>query len=592
MFERLFSFVIRSYLERFVELDANQLSVALWQGHVSLSNLQIKSALLQSLRLPFSLIEGTVGLIDIRFNWAKPQSTPITITVSDVFLVMQLHSLAMDVDEYVHERKQATLAAATAFFDKLRLDLLSSGSSSIASILPNLAPGLIQAMIDNIVIHVDRVHICVLGEHIDTVLGVAIDKINVQTTDQDGVPGFVYDTAAEMHRRIDISKFSVYCRPRSELERTMSPADRVTLLRSVPKCSAQFTSAPTSSTSLSPHFVPLSRSSSPLGELLNESHQPHLSSAPTTPSTLPDWCWLVRPCDISCRIHQIRANRQGPMRIASADTFATIKINALHLSVASFHLTSLLELVQVLNSTDARCRFAPQLPPSLQTQLVTSSQRAQAHWKFAISNVRRALPFRLCRQSLARALNDRQHYIQMYVEQLTTRSSLPIAMLTIERRHMVDTILAWRCAAEAQWRVQYDATAASRPNLTSWLTSWVVDAPTVNTDPHALTASLWSQLDRELHPTPSFDVSFEVVRFSTTLWLPKRSTPSSVKPSESESSFVHADLSVAPDDNLEPWLRVYLSVVSASGPIFKPPLPPPPFSKNQNTHPPALSPSL
>jgi vacuolar protein sorting-associated protein 13A/C len=64
MFEGLIVSVLNRIIGNFVEnLDANQLSISLWNGSVSLENLEIKKDLFDSMPVPFKIAFGNIGKI-------------------------------------------------------------------------------------------------------------------------------------------------------------------------------------------------------------------------------------------------------------------------------------------------------------------------------------------------------------------------------------------------------------------------------------------------------------------------------------------------------------------------------------------------
>ena len=85
-------------------------------GHLSLSNLEIRSSALMSLGLPVEVQAGLVGRLDMRIPWAKLSSEPTLLQLDDLLLFVGPKSEAPwdhELEEQLaHEAKMAALDAA------------------------------------------------------------------------------------------------------------------------------------------------------------------------------------------------------------------------------------------------------------------------------------------------------------------------------------------------------------------------------------------------------------------------------------------------------------------------------------------------
>src|SRR5687768_4854629 len=91
-FSRVFATIINHYLSPFVdEMTANQLDVFAWSGKVSLLNVSINPNAFDSLKLPFHIVHGHIGLIDASVPLMNIYNDPMAIKIiqidPDVYVV-------------------------------------------------------------------------------------------------------------------------------------------------------------------------------------------------------------------------------------------------------------------------------------------------------------------------------------------------------------------------------------------------------------------------------------------------------------------------------------------------------------------------
>ena len=83
-------------------LDQNNLHVGIWKGNISIENVSLNehkiNALLLASKLPFSLKFSHIGALKVIVPWNKLSSAPVEITITDVYLVLQMKDTASKVD--------------------------------------------------------------------------------------------------------------------------------------------------------------------------------------------------------------------------------------------------------------------------------------------------------------------------------------------------------------------------------------------------------------------------------------------------------------------------------------------------------------
>jgi hypothetical protein len=75
------------------------MKISVTSGKVKLKNMKLKPSLFEALPVPFSLVQGQVGLIHLKIPVFKLLTSPIVIEISDVFaLIRPKHIKEWNVD--------------------------------------------------------------------------------------------------------------------------------------------------------------------------------------------------------------------------------------------------------------------------------------------------------------------------------------------------------------------------------------------------------------------------------------------------------------------------------------------------------------
>ena len=86
MLERIVSKLLMRYLKDYIEkINSSQMEMAAWQGYVKLQNLSLQEEALIQHMIPFRIIKGTIGLIELKFPWKHLDTQPCEIAVSDIY---------------------------------------------------------------------------------------------------------------------------------------------------------------------------------------------------------------------------------------------------------------------------------------------------------------------------------------------------------------------------------------------------------------------------------------------------------------------------------------------------------------------------
>lgn len=91
MFEALIEKLILSYFGDYIEnLDRKKLSVGILSGSLTLEDIVIKAKSINDMKLPFKLVFGRIGKLDIQIPWKSNFSAPTIINIDSVQVVLSL----------------------------------------------------------------------------------------------------------------------------------------------------------------------------------------------------------------------------------------------------------------------------------------------------------------------------------------------------------------------------------------------------------------------------------------------------------------------------------------------------------------------
>ena len=81
--------VLNSVLGDWVEnLNSEQLKISVFSGVIELGDLKLKSDVLKLLGLPLELKYGLIGHLKVDIPWTSITSSPLEITISDVYALL------------------------------------------------------------------------------------------------------------------------------------------------------------------------------------------------------------------------------------------------------------------------------------------------------------------------------------------------------------------------------------------------------------------------------------------------------------------------------------------------------------------------
>ncbi|CAG9818576.1 unnamed protein product [Phaedon cochleariae] len=244
MLEGLVAWILNNYLGKYVQLNTDQLSVALLSGKVELENLPLKRDALRHLGLPVVIKSGFIGKVNLQVPVGQIRSAPWVIAIEQLYLVAS----PLSIDEWDHEteelaRHEWKLSALDALEAKWRLerDVHDTNSAYYATSYSSwfsYGAGLVSEIIENLQLRIQDVHIRYEDStSISTPIsfGITLQSLVAQSCDSNWLPGFIHtNKSEESFKLLDIQKFAIYWNTvnKEDLLSDSSPAELAEALNS------------------------------------------------------------------------------------------------------------------------------------------------------------------------------------------------------------------------------------------------------------------------------------------------------------------------------------------------------------------------
>ncbi|KAJ8964860.1 hypothetical protein NQ314_004578 [Rhamnusium bicolor] len=203
MLEGLVAWVLNNYLGKYVQLNTEQLSIALLSG------------------LPVVIKAGFIGKVQLQVPLRQIRSAPWVIAIEQLYLVaspLPIHEWDHEAEELVrHELKLSALDTLEAKW-RLEKDIQDSNSTYYASSYSSwysYGAGLVSEIIENLQLKIQDVHIryedsvSIPGQAV--AFGVTIESLTAQSCDSTWLSGFVHTgNSEESFKLLELQNFGVY----------------------------------------------------------------------------------------------------------------------------------------------------------------------------------------------------------------------------------------------------------------------------------------------------------------------------------------------------------------------------------------------
>ena len=197
--------VLKRYLGEYLEgIDAQNLSLSIFQGEINLSNVDIKPGATELLNLPFCLVQGTVGLLQVKIHW---KALKIFIELDDLNIVVG----PKNVEEWKEENERAKLSQAR----QRALDTTDLQAEIKLGLSAEQQEGYYARMVsrasESIEVNINRVHIRYEDPAMEYFCGALLQSLRIQGTDEHWQAGGTVDPSSKkVHKKLDLEHLAVY----------------------------------------------------------------------------------------------------------------------------------------------------------------------------------------------------------------------------------------------------------------------------------------------------------------------------------------------------------------------------------------------
>lgn len=215
MLEGLVANLLNRTLGMYVKnFDAKHLNVGIWNGDLTLRNLELRKEALDQLHLPVNVVEGHIGQLKMSIPWSNLRGKPVSVKIEDIFL------LAAPKEDATLDEEEEAKRLHTVKIEKLEnAELLKQRnteglSSEEQKKSQSFTESLTSAIIDNLQVSVRSIHIryedSIASPGHPFALGLTLNEFSAVSTDKDWRPSFIKSTAGTTHKLIDLKSLAFY----------------------------------------------------------------------------------------------------------------------------------------------------------------------------------------------------------------------------------------------------------------------------------------------------------------------------------------------------------------------------------------------
>ena len=120
MLEGLAAWLLKTYIGKYVNLNADKLSVGLLSGSVELENLPIKKDAFNDYELPFEVKFGHIGKIKLNISLNKLRNTPWSLLAEGLYLIIGPKNTSTNNSNNNYNKSEDLLNSDKEKLDKLK----------------------------------------------------------------------------------------------------------------------------------------------------------------------------------------------------------------------------------------------------------------------------------------------------------------------------------------------------------------------------------------------------------------------------------------------------------------------------------------
>lgn len=222
MLEGLVATLLNRFLGMYVKnFDANQLQVGIWNGEVSLKNMELRREALDQLKLPVNVVEGHVGNLTLTLPLSNLRGKPVKVSIDEVFLLAAPREDAEYDEEEERRRAQAVKMEKLENAELLKERNAVGMSQEEQQKNQSFMDSLITAIVDNIQISIKNIHLryedSIAAPGHPFALGLTLKEFSAVSTDENWKPTWIQSSSSTTNKLATLGSLALYWNTDAEL---------------------------------------------------------------------------------------------------------------------------------------------------------------------------------------------------------------------------------------------------------------------------------------------------------------------------------------------------------------------------------------
>ena len=212
MLEGLAAWLLKTYIGKYVNLNADKLSVGLLSGSVELENLPIKKDAFNDYELPFEVKFGHIGKIKLNISLNKLRNTPWSLLAEGLYLIIGPKNTSTNNSNNNYNKSEDSLNSDKEKLDKLKsldnrwfkeIELLNENRSKTTSTIEQSKwfsfGSIAYNIVKNLQVDIINLHIRYEDEEEKFSIGAHIKSISIKNDESSNQPSKLSSKLCELN---------------------------------------------------------------------------------------------------------------------------------------------------------------------------------------------------------------------------------------------------------------------------------------------------------------------------------------------------------------------------------------------------------
>ncbi|XP_063230011.1 intermembrane lipid transfer protein Vps13 isoform X2 [Bacillus rossius redtenbacheri] len=224
VFESIVAELLNKFLGDYVEsFDRKKLQIGIFGGDVKLEELFLKETVLDDLDLPIKIAFGQLGKLVLKIPWKNLYGAPVEAAIEDLYLlVVPNRDIKYDAAKEEKALQSAKQAQLRSVEEAKKREKEKDKPKRDDTFVEKLATQIIK----NVQVRISKIHIRYEDRDRRVAMGLTLNNLSLQTTDEHGTPRIMTDAESIFHKILSQNHLAVYWNcdtklyagsPRSEL---------------------------------------------------------------------------------------------------------------------------------------------------------------------------------------------------------------------------------------------------------------------------------------------------------------------------------------------------------------------------------------